>query len=68
VAEAATAGVRSASEGSDGGTGAFKSTAAGASTQAQLGGGGSGGGVGVIRILSGQTVAPINVSPTPIVN
>jgi hypothetical protein len=53
-------------QGTPGGTGAYKATAAGSATSAAQGGGGGGGGIGVIRILSGQSVAAINVSPTPI--
>jgi hypothetical protein len=61
-------GIATTLDGSNGGAGAFKSTPAASANPATHGGGGGGGGVGVIRILSGQTVAPINVSPTPIVN
>jgi hypothetical protein len=53
-------------QGTPGGTGAFKATTAGSATTAAQGGGGGGGGVGVIRVLSGQSVAAINVSPSPI--
>jgi hypothetical protein len=55
-------------QGTTGGAGAFKATAAGSANQAAQGGGGGGGGAGVIRVLSGQTIAPGSVSPTPIVN
>lgn len=66
---AASGGVASGNDGTSGGAGAFKSTAPGTPGEAaQGGGGGGGGGVGVIRILSGQSVAPINVSPAPILN
>jgi hypothetical protein len=64
----APGGVAGDIQGTAGAAGAFKSTAPSAVTQAAQGGGGGGGGAGVIRILSGQAVAPINVSPTPILN
>jgi len=66
---AALGGIASGPDGTNGGAGAFKATPAGTVTAAAQGGaGGGGGGAGVIRILSGQSVAPINVSPTPIVD
>jgi hypothetical protein len=55
-------------QGTAGGNGGYKAMAAASASAAMQGGGGGGGAVGVIRILSGQTVAPINVSPTPIAN
>ncbi|HEY5926302.1 MAG TPA: hypothetical protein VIV11_31670 [Kofleriaceae bacterium] len=64
----ALGGIAGEIQGTPGGNGAFKSTDAVSAAPAMQGGGGGGGGVGVIRILSGQTVAPINVSPTPILN
>ena len=49
--------------GTAGGNGAFKSTPAVSAAESQNGGGGGGGGVGVIRVLSGQTVNQNNFSP-----
>jgi hypothetical protein len=50
-----------------GGAGAFKAQAAGtpANGGGGSGGGGGGGGVGVIRVLSGQTISGNNASPAP---
>lgn len=55
-------------QGTPGGTGAYKAVAAGGVQSAEQGGGGGGGGVGVIRVLSGQTLPANNVSPTPILD
>lgn len=51
-----------------GGAGALGSTPAVGAANATDGGGGGGGGVGVIRVLSGQTIPATNASPTPIAN
>lgn len=55
-------------QGAEGGTGAYRNIAAGGVQPAAQGGGGGGGGVGVIRVLSGQSIPAANVSPTPILN
>ncbi|HEY5944398.1 MAG TPA: hypothetical protein VIV40_02860 [Kofleriaceae bacterium] len=65
---AAPGGIAGDIQGTAGGSGAFKSVPAGVVAGAAQGGGGGGGGVGVIRILSGQSVPAINVSPAPILN
>jgi hypothetical protein len=64
----AMGGQRGDIQGAPGGTGGFKATVASDGTAAVQGAGGGGGGVGVIRILSGQSPAPLTVSPTPILN
>jgi len=51
-----------------GGNGAFDSVGAGQPGTATDGAGGGGGSVGVIRVLSGQTITAANASPTPILN
>jgi hypothetical protein len=65
---AASGGTLSAFGCTPGGAGAFKSTAAVTPANSGNGGPGAGGGVGVIRVLSGQTLAAAKVSPTPITN
>jgi hypothetical protein len=49
---------------SSGGNGGFKTTSASTAASASTGAGGGGGGVGVIRVLTGQTIAA-NLSPSP---
>lgn len=53
---------------SPGAPGGFKSTLAGSATNASNGGAAGGGAVGVIRVLSGQTIPANRVSPSPQLN
>lgn len=59
----ASGGIFSTSGASPGGAGAYKSTAAVTPSNSGNGGAGGGGGVGVIKVLSGQTLAPAKISP-----
>lgn len=62
---AAAGGMQNGGGTTSGGAGGFKSTPAGSATNTGNGGAAGGGGVGVIRVLSGQTIPAGNVSPTP---
>lgn len=63
---AAGGGTFSSSGCTPGGAGAFGTTGAVSPGLGSNGGPGAGGGVGVIRVLSGQTLPPTKVSPPPV--
>jgi hypothetical protein len=63
---AASGGTESSGGATPGGAGAFGTTGAVTPQPGSNGGGGGGGGVGVIRVLSGQSLPTSKVSPPPV--